>query len=261
MVGMDIYRIHGDPKANEWTGTAVNLGSPLNSVKDDLYYTRDRNTDTAYLSSDRASNCCLEIFKAIDIRYKDTLGNTVKNNPPVEKTVLPPKIKEDTSNHQHLLDSINAVTVKRMQVNFDFASSAIRKADYAQLNRIVDMLRKDPALNLLIASFTDCIGTQERNIRLARKRSESVKQYLLSKQIDPSRLNIDFFGKQHFLLPCIEGKTYNQKEQIANRRSDIIITTEKHPKWTPSGKEINYQPSKEGNGKATETETISVPVR
>jgi outer membrane protein OmpA-like peptidoglycan-associated protein len=261
MGGMDIYRIHGDPKANEWTGSAINLGSPLNSVKDDLYYTRERNTDTAYLSSDRASNCCLEIFKAIDIRYKDTLTNTVKNIPSVEKTVVPLKIKEDTTNHQHLLDSIKAVTVKRMQVNFDFASSAVRKADYAQLNRIVDMLRKDPALNILIASFTDCIGTQERNIRLARKRSESVKQYLLSKQIESSRLNIDFFGKQHFLLPCIEDKTYNRKEQIANRRSDIIITTDKHPKWTPSGKEINYQPSKEGTGKAAETETISVPVR
>lgn len=261
MGGMDIYRIHGDPKANEWTGNAVNLGAPLNSVKDDLYYTRERSTDTAYLSSDRASNCCLEIFKAIDIRYKDTLANTAKNIPAVEKTVVPPKIKEDTSNQQHLLDSIKAVTVKRMQVNFDFASSAVRKTDYAQLNRIVEMLRKDPALNILIASFTDCIGTQERNIRLARKRSESVKQYLLSKKIESSRLNIDFFGKQHFLLPCIEDKTYNQKEQIANRRSDIIITTDKHPKWTPSGKEINYQPSKEGAGKATEAETISVPVR
>ncbi|MEM5398400.1 hypothetical protein, partial [Staphylococcus gallinarum] len=50
----------------------TNMGYPYNSVKNDVYFSKDRYTDTAYLSSDRNSLCCLELYKAVPILYKDT---------------------------------------------------------------------------------------------------------------------------------------------------------------------------------------------
>lgn len=47
-----------------------NLGVPFNSPKDDLYYyPSDTQKGKFYLSSDRDSECCLEIFEGIDQKY------------------------------------------------------------------------------------------------------------------------------------------------------------------------------------------------
>lgn len=247
MGGMDIFKISGQLISNQWPGPATNLGFPLNSVKDDLYYTKEPYSDTAYLSSDRASACCMELFKAIHLPYTDTLNRSTNNknfpaiqNEPVNK-MLQDSVTEENSVNRHLMDSINAVTIGRQYVNYNFASAAIRKADYPQLNSIIKMMEHNPALNILIASFTDCIGSISANILLSRKRSESVKTYLIKRGIDPSRINIDFFGKKYFIIACNENSSYNKEKQIANRRSDLIITNEQTPKWKPSGKELDIQ--------------------
>ncbi len=247
MGGMDIFKISGQLISNQWPGPATNLGFPLNSVKDDLYYTKEPYSDTAYLSSDRASACCMELFKAIHLPYTDTLNRSTNNknfpaiqNEPVNK-MLQDSVTEENSVNRHLMDSINAVTIGRQYVNYNFASAAIRKVDYPQLNSIIKMMEHNPALNILIASFTDCIGSISANILLSRKRSESVKTYLIKRGIDPSRINIDFFGKKYFIIACNENSSYNKEKQIANRRSDLIITNEQTPKWKPSGKELDIQ--------------------
>lgn len=58
--GLDFYESEGD--FYKWTGPR-NLGFPFNSSKDDVYFTPLDEGDTeGYISSDRESVCCLEIF-------------------------------------------------------------------------------------------------------------------------------------------------------------------------------------------------------
>ncbi len=58
--GFDFYEANGD--FSKWT-TPKNLGYPFNSAKDDMYFTPvDVNDKEGYISSDRESLCCLEIF-------------------------------------------------------------------------------------------------------------------------------------------------------------------------------------------------------
>jgi len=60
MGGFDFFESEGD--FTKWS-EARNLGYPFNSSKDDLYFTPTNNTDSeGYISSDRESLCCLEIF-------------------------------------------------------------------------------------------------------------------------------------------------------------------------------------------------------
>ncbi len=251
MGGLDIYRIYGTPDNNQWSAEAVNMGYPYNSVKNDVYFSKDGHSDTAYLSSDRSSSCCLELYKAVPIRYKDTAKPAapaadssaywarVVREKQAEADSIARSMAEENKVKKALMDSVNAATVERLYVNYNFASSNIRRVDHATLDNIVRKLKKDPKLNILIASFTDCIGTKENNETLSRRRSESVKAYLEKKGIESSRINTDFFGKKHLILPCYEAKRVNIEEQIANRRSDLILTHDVHPKWTPSGKELD----------------------
>jgi outer membrane protein OmpA-like peptidoglycan-associated protein len=55
---------------NDTWSTPVNMGYPMNSAKDDLYYVPD-NADQKkfYISSDRESDCCLNLFEVADKRH------------------------------------------------------------------------------------------------------------------------------------------------------------------------------------------------
>ncbi|WP_379091248.1 OmpA family protein [Pedobacter sp. UC225_65] len=59
--GFDFYESTGD--FENWT-TPANMGYPFNSAKDDIYFTSlDDQDKDGYISSDRESVCCLEVFQ------------------------------------------------------------------------------------------------------------------------------------------------------------------------------------------------------
>lgn len=245
MGGLDIYETTGSISQNQWNDPIIHLGTPYNSVKDDEYF-KEYGIDTGYLSSDRSSACCLEIFRTVKIKNIDTIAvDTSKKRVEVveakipESKPVPQKIIEVENVEKHFMDSINAITFIRRNVYYNFASAKVREEDFSQLDEIVAVLEKNPELNILVASFTDCKGSLEANIRLSRKRSESVRWYLMSKGVSTARINIDFFGKEHFIMLCKEDTTYNRGKQLANRRSDLIITKGSKPKWVPSGRELD----------------------
>lgn len=63
MGGYDLYYSKGQP--GTWA-TPENFGYPVNSIKDDIYFTTRSQTnnilETVLLSSDRTAACCLELF-------------------------------------------------------------------------------------------------------------------------------------------------------------------------------------------------------
>lgn len=62
MGGFDLYHSQGD--FNSWSEPA-NMGYPINSTKDDMYFYSKGNRfalSDAYISSDRNSTCCLELY-------------------------------------------------------------------------------------------------------------------------------------------------------------------------------------------------------
>ena len=65
--GFDFFESYGDN--TNWS-MPRNMGYPMNSAKDDLYYYPDLKLDNKfYISSDRESDCCLDLFLVTDNRY------------------------------------------------------------------------------------------------------------------------------------------------------------------------------------------------
>ncbi|MXV17881.1 OmpA family protein [Pedobacter sp. HMF7056] len=63
MGGFDFYETTGSFATNTWK-SPVNKGNPFNSSKDDMYFTATDDAGNAgFISSDRESLCCLELFK------------------------------------------------------------------------------------------------------------------------------------------------------------------------------------------------------
>ncbi len=135
MGGYDLFSSNGDLNSLQ---TPVNMGYPINSVRDDNYYftsSKDSLYKNAFVSSDRASSCCLEVF-AVKILPKkvfkqkiDGLLSDCKTGKPIDKGVVVINNEIDSTKSQkivvgsdglflvNLSDSISGITVKKKGYN------------------------------------------------------------------------------------------------------------------------------------------------
>lgn len=76
----------------------------------------------------------------------------------------------------------------KQKIFFATGKTRILPKSYAVIDEVADVLRKNPKLNVRIEGHTDNVGPTRSNQRLSDGRASSVRKYLISKGIDPSRL-------------------------------------------------------------------------
>ncbi len=101
-------------------------------------------------------------------------------------------------------------------IHFDFESARIKTESIPYLDALAEYLKKSPSLRFLIIGHTDLHGTDEFNNRLSLERARSVKEYLVTKGIDASRLAVRGAGKSE---PKVQRKGPGYDEQ--NRRTEF----------------------------------------
>ncbi|RYZ19220.1 MAG: OmpA family protein, partial [Chitinophagaceae bacterium] len=177
--GFDLYTSSSELKG---FAAPVNLGAPINSPKDDSYFfsaSRDSLLRKAYLSSDRASDCCLEIF---------TIART---DPPKPVEPEPAPMPRDTAGiverePQYVLPVIY----------FEFDKDELTEEAKLRLDTVAArMLAADATQRLRIGGYTDGKGGERYNERLSDRRARAVRNYLYGKGISSDRLWIKGFGE------------------------------------------------------------------
>lgn len=104
-------------------------------------------------------------------------------------------------------------------VFFDFGSSKIKAESYKVLDEVVKILNDDKDLKLAIEGHTDNVGTAERNKIRSQERSDAIKAYLVSKNIDVNRLTATGFG---FDNPIADNNT--PAGRAKNRRVEMKLS-------------------------------------
>ncbi|MBT3818342.1 MAG: OmpA family protein [Lentimicrobiaceae bacterium] len=100
---------------------------------------------------------------------------------------------------------------------FEFNSSDLLASSYTELDRLVKLL-KASKINIYIIGHTDGIGTIDYNNKLSEKRAISVGKYLISKGINPSRLEYMAKGSTE---PIADNST--EEGRAKNRRTEILV--------------------------------------
>jgi outer membrane protein OmpA-like peptidoglycan-associated protein len=109
-------------------------------------------------------------------------------------------------------------TIVLRNIFFDFDKSTIKPESQAELNRLIKLLKDNPALKIELSSYTDDVGSEEYNTRLSFARSNSVVDYLIAKGISPSRLIPKGYGESK---PIDRNDTEEGRQN--NRRTEFKI--------------------------------------
>ena len=117
MGGFDFYQAKGD--LNTLT-TPINLGYPVNSVKDDIYLLSTAEKymlDNIFFSSDRFSPCCLEMFTLNKKRMKKVISGVVidcKTQEPIQGAAV---VVTDINNGQ--VGSLTTTSTGRYEITLE----------------------------------------------------------------------------------------------------------------------------------------------
>jgi outer membrane protein OmpA-like peptidoglycan-associated protein len=118
--------------------------------------------------------------------------------------------------------TIATVTSSAIVINdkvfFDVDRARIKRRSYSILNAVAAVLQAHEHLRVRIEGHTDDQGKADWNKDLSQRRAEAVRDYLVGKGVDTSRLEPVGYG---FERPLVEGKT--EKARSKNRRVEFVI--------------------------------------
>jgi outer membrane protein OmpA-like peptidoglycan-associated protein len=103
---------------------------------------------------------------------------------------------------------------------FDYDSATLRPGAAASLQKLGNLIERNPQATFKVEGHTDSFGSDPYNLDLSQRRAETVKAWLVqSMSIDPTRILIQGYGKTRLIVPANK----SVDEQQLNRRVEIVI--------------------------------------
>ena len=251
--GYDIF--YSELKDGEW-GEPVNLGYPINTTDDDLFFYPVGDGSAGYLS-----RLAEDSYGKDDIYYA-VISEYIPEEPliteepepeviaeaameqPVEETeiaeepaevipqpteAIPPPEEPVTAELQ------KPVPVTIEPVYFDFNSTSLRNDAIKTLDIIIELLKKDIESKVVLTGYTDSKGTEEINKIISLRRAEAAREYLVRNEIGYKRIEIIGKGETEFVARNSNpdgsdnpmGRKYNRRVEIKlinlNQGTEVIM--------------------------------------
>ncbi|MFN4761617.1 OmpA family protein [Gillisia sp. Q332] len=192
---MDVFKTEGN------FSEIKNLGTSVNSGSDDFAFVIKEDNDEGWFASNR--------------RGTDNLYNFTR------KDYTPPVVEID--------DRETNLETGRQQLRgvgniyFDFDKSTIKKESEVTLDKVVDIMKKYPTLEIEIGSHADARGSDKYNMALSERRAAATLEYLVEHGIERERLTSKGYGESMPLNDCTQPTGCSVEEYAKNRRSEFTI--------------------------------------
>ena len=213
---------------NKWS-KPENIGYPINTTKDDLFFCPANNGEIAYISD------------------KSEKESPVANIYLVEKIPVP----AETGNESLVVNSefvpikiISGQISSFTSVFFNYDSYCLNELSKSELDSIIVILRSYPNLKLQLTGYSDSSGNEKYNKLLSEKRVGKVMEYFTRNYIATDRIKYAGLGETYPMNFEINNK-YNQ---VYARRVDIdILTPEEDSVYYNNVVNIEYLKAKTNN--------------
>lgn len=112
-------------------------------------------------------------------------------------------------------------------IYYDYDKYSIREDAARDLDRLAEMMKKYPDIEIKLESHTDCRGTDEYNQKLSERRAKATLDYLIRKGVDKSRMTGVGLGESEMVNECTDGVDCSEEKHQENRRTVFEITKSK----------------------------------
>lgn len=130
-----------------------------------------------------------------------------------------------------------STSIEVENVFYDYQQADLRPESMVSLDKLVETLNFNNTITIELAAHTDFRGTEEFNLDLSQRRSQSVVDYLISKGIKSKRLTAKGYGES---MPRKISKKVAQKHDFLNE-GDVLTEDFINKLQTKEQKEIAHQ--------------------
>ena len=198
MGGYDLF-VSRRNEVGEWS-EPKNLGYPINTSGDEINFIVAADGHTALISSIRESG-----FGGYDIYSFQLKDDDLK--------------PEAVNVYDYMVEDLKPGTVVQLvNIQFEFGSAALMEDSEEGVEMLKDFLVSHPEITVELAGHTDNVGSDAYNLKLSEERAEVVRQALIAKGIDETRLTAKGYGSAKPIYP-----NDNEEHKALNRRTEMII--------------------------------------
>ena len=148
----------------------------------------------------------LFLFVSISACEQDILLNGNLSNTNISKSKL------TDESEKYFIEKIGD------RILFEVDNSGLTALAKTTLNSQADWLLINAEYQVLIEGHADEQGTRDYNLALGARRAQIVKEYLISRGVDPNNISIVTYGKERPLENCSAEVCWSQ-----NRRAVTIV--------------------------------------
>ncbi len=225
--GYDIFKSVYDSLTEEWS-IPENLGYPVNTPDDEIYFNVSPDQRTGYYASVREGGLGFtDIFmvkyhgdnldqaKLIAANYGNSNSNSTTVNSGSTNASTPKGSSSINNNEPEYEEYEIKLMDKTHRIFFNSDQSAIEDTHKNELDSIVQMIYKYSFLSIDIAGYASKDGNPRYNLELSNKRALIVLNYLVDQGVDESRIVARGFGSI----------TDEEGEAEEHRRADVRIVS------------------------------------
>ena len=114
--------------------------------------------------------------------------------------------------------------IKIENIYYDLDKADIRNDAAKELDKLVGVLKDNPALIIELGSHTDARGRDSYNLKLSKRRAESAVKYITSiGGIEKERIVAKGYGEIQLVNKCKNGVDCSERRHQQNRRTELKI--------------------------------------
>jgi outer membrane protein OmpA-like peptidoglycan-associated protein len=131
---------------------------------------------------------------------------------------------EETARVQAELDALKATPTPRGMVLtlgdvlFDTGRAELKSGASRKIDQLAQFLMEHPDRRVQIDGFTDSVGTDSYNEELSQRRANAVREALISRGVESSRIGTEGYGKSY---PVASNNDSSGRQ--LNRRVEVVI--------------------------------------
>lgn len=239
--GYDVFRIRYNAEGQTWS-SRENLGLPINSSGNDIYYSLAFDGNSGMLTSDRKSGYGgydlyiaylkkqneNQLIRSSSLVFADDYYNAIEmaeDSTSTTKVVNTNNDKSNTDGNNEPETKINreSFVINVSPLYYGVDDNVLTPVNTNLLGQIASMMNIYPELNISLTSHALKEGLPDFDLYFSMKRAEKVERYLTSNGVDPSRIDLIAAGSAYPIAKDNSGGQNANLGERLNRRIDIRI--------------------------------------